>query len=143
MKAHVATDGEACEPTTIKGLTEEDWEVLHDLGVELTELDIVSGMSLDTAVFAIQQIELHLGTLEVKAGEELGLNEVLRVISRIRILVTSTLISLGVLGDLQTGEDGKPVPVELPSLGIAEGETLADATARVLMRTDERESGGG
>lgn len=185
MKAHVATEGEACEPTVIKGLSEDDWEMLHDLGVSMTEMSIVSEMSLETAVFALQQIELHLDSLTTDqaarqptyyVGELVGAPEpapmgemvsiiseddggvigyarssasgkkivkalkaseagvsteaVMGAVSRVRILVISTLVSLGVLGDLPTDEDGKPAPVELPSLGFADQhDTLRRLTA--------------
>lgn len=147
MKAHVAT-GEGEEPTVVSGLSNEDWEHLHDLGVHLSELSIVSEMSLDTAVFALQQIQLHLDTVEDERDAPLrklferteregpqpwreSEAEKLRgVLSRVRILTTTTLVSLGIMGDLETDEDGLPVPVELPSMGIEEQQqALRDLTA--------------
>lgn len=135
MKAHVATEGEACVPTTVQGLGEGEWEALHDLGVSLTEMDIVSTMSLETAVWAIQQMELHLSDFKAPP-ESMTLTEIASIISRLRILCVSTLVTLGVLGDLPTGENGKPEPVGLPSLGFADQKD----TLRRL--TKERESRG-
>jgi hypothetical protein len=145
MKAHVIIDPENDEPTLLRNVSNEDWEHLRDLGVHLEEISVVSEMSLETAVFALQQIALHLDGMDdadvplrklfSKTDDAESAEERLRgILSRIRILTTTTLVSLGILGDLETGEDGLPSPVELPSMGIEEQQ----ATLRSL--TAERQS---
>jgi hypothetical protein len=86
-------------------------------------------MSLLTSVFALQQIELHLEDL----NQPLTQKEATAVISRIRILAVSTLLSVGILGELPTDENSRPLPVELPSYTIL-ADTMHDLT-------EQRESG--
>jgi hypothetical protein len=109
-----------------------------DCSQEVEEVELVSRTSLDAAVFALQQIELHLEDADdrepLDGRENNQLANLRGVISRVRLLAVSTLVTLGVLGELEIGPDGKPLPVELPGLDIRE----ATDTLRAL--TAERES---
>lgn len=91
--------------------------------------------SLDAATFALQQIELHLADADEGSMTE---DELRGVLSRVRILSVSTLVTLGVLGELKVGQDGKPLPVDLPGLEVeATGEMLRTLTAeRQSVRPD-------
>lgn len=117
MKATVFVEGEAEEPTTVEhdmdtGINPEDWpegetyklaSMLDDIGLNITDVYMVSEYSLNVAVWALQSVFRNSRCHQS------------------RVTAKSALLLIGETTDIETDGDGMPESVKFP--GKAEDHT--------------------